>query len=445
MTLQFASIRQTFYSREMPTRTAARLLLILVACASLCAPLARFVHADTQSDIQSQIDDRSQKIQAIQNEIAALQKELDSTSSQKQTLQSALKTLDLANKKLTAQISLTQTQISRADLQIQTLTTNIATTSTSIQADNASIAAILRDLNDNDESPAALVLLSGGTLSSIFDEVVSLSTTRDDLRDQVKDLSSLKTSLTNTRTATQQKRDELAALKLDLTQQKQALAATIADKNTLLAQTKDKESNYQALIAQKQAQEDEFEQELNAFQNQLKGVVDTSTLPTSGHHILQWPLANIRITQYFGNTPFATQNPQIYNGHGHSGVDFAASPGTRVMSADPGIVLGTGNTDLTCPGASYGKWVLIKHTNGLSTLYAHLSVISVSKGQAVTTGQTVGYSGSTGYATGPHLHFGVFASDVVQISSFPSKGCRGRIYTMPVEPLSGYLNPLSYL
>jgi murein DD-endopeptidase MepM/ murein hydrolase activator NlpD len=109
------------------------------------------------------------------------------------------------------------------------------------------------------------------------------------------------------------------------------------------------------------------------------------------------------------------------------------------------VVLGTGNTDVTCPNASYGKWVFIKHGNGLSTLYAHLSVISVSKGESVSTSEVIGYSGSTGYATGPHLHFGVYATSGSEITSFASKSCAGRTYTMPVADVSAYLNPLSYL
>jgi murein DD-endopeptidase MepM/ murein hydrolase activator NlpD len=153
----------------------------------------------------------------------------------------------------------------------------------------------------------------------------------------------------------------------------------------------------------------------------------------------------VRITQYFGNTPFSTANPQIYNGHGHSGVDLAASPGTPIKAARGGTILGTGNTDVTCPGASYGKWVFIKHDDGLSTLYAHLSTFAVSKGQTVTRGQVIGYSGTTGYATGPHLHFAVFASSGSEIASFASKSCAGKTYTMPVGDLSAYLNPLSYL
>jgi len=181
-------------------------------------------------------------------------------------------------------------------------------------------------------------------------------------------------------------------------------------------------------------------------------------LPASGPGALAWPLKGVYngacpaakgyiscITQYFGNTDFATANPQIYSGHGHSGLDLAASPGTPVYAAREGVVLGTGNTDLTCPGASFGKWIFIKHDNGLSTLYAHLSSQVVAKGDAVTTGELIGYSDTTGYATGPHLHFGVYASAGSEIASFASSGCPGKTYTMPVADLSAYLNPLSYL
>ena len=417
----------------------------LVVCAFFLCLFGTLAHADTTTDLQSQIDDRTQKISQLESDIAALGHQLDQTSAQKQTLQSAVTILDLSNKKLTAQISLTQTQISQTDLQIQKLSGSIATTSSQMTVESRGVAATLRGLLQNDQDSLAVTLLGGGSLADVFDEAASLTATRDALRTQIEALSSLKASLQNTKTVAQQKRAQLSTLKASLGQQQQALAATIADKKQLLAQTKDQESTYQKLIAQKKSEEASFEQDLANFESQLKGVVDVSSLPHTGSGVLTWPLDSIKITQYFGNTPFATQNPQIYNGHGHSGVDFRASPGTPVKSAGDGIVMGTGNTDLTCPGASYGKWVFIKHNNGLSTIYGHLSVIIAAKGEQVNTGDVIGYSGSTGYATGPHLHFGVFASDVAQVSSFPSQGCPGRTYTMPVAPLSGYLNPLSYL
>ena len=79
------------------------------------------------------------------------------------------------------------------------------------------------------------------------------------------------------------------------------------------------------------------------------------------------------------------------------------------------MIVGTGNTDEPRGCYSYGKWILIKHENGLSTLYAHLSLIKVNAGETVNTGDIIGYSGNTGYSTGPHLHLTVYATQGVKI------------------------------
>jgi len=163
--------------------------------------------------------------------------------------------------------------------------------------------------------------------------------------------------------------------------------------------------------------------------------------------ILASPLDKLRITQEFGNTSFALSG--AYNGKGHNGIDLAASIGTPVKAAMTGIVKGSGDTGSVRGCYSYGRWVLVRHENGLDTLYAHLSQIGVTTGQAVATGDLIGYAGQTGYATGPHLHFGVFASAATQImrlgdaTTNRTTPCANAM--MPIAPLSGYLNPLNYL
>ena len=119
--------------------------------------------------------------------------------------------------------------------------------------------------------------------------------------------------------------------------------------------------------------------------------------------------------------------------------------GEDLYSSAAGTVAGVGDTDSVCRYASYGKWVLITHDNGLSTLYAHLSLIKVQKGQYVHKGDLIGYSGNTGHSTGPHLHYSVYASEGVNIGQLKSRACSGAVYTIPLAPFNAYLNPIDYL
>ncbi len=401
--------------------------------------------ADAEAAAQAQIAATNAQIQKLKAEIAALQNNLELTTAQKKTLQSAIKALDLQIQKLQKSVTLTTSQISQKDYEIGTISGSIRTTEEKISDAQVGIGTSIRQLDEMDAEHTAIALLSGNTLSDFFDEAVALESIRGGLQEKIRGLNALHTTLKTTKQSAETKRKELSSLKVTLAQTKQGVTAAKADQTSLLAQTKNKESEYQALIAKKQAEEAQFEQDLQDFEAQLGLSVAAGSVPTARPGVLQWPLDSIRITQYFGNTSFATQNPQIYGNKGHNAIDMAASSGSAVKAARGGTILGTGNTDATCPNASYGKWVFIKHDNGLSTLYAHLSSISVIQGQSVEVGEAIGYSGNTGYSTGPHLHFGVYASTGSKISSFASKSCKNKTYTMPVADVKAYLNPLSYL
>ena len=92
-------------------------------------------------------------------------------------------------------------------------------------------------------------------------------------------------------------------------------------------------------------------------------------------------------------------HPILQTWRAHLGVDYAAATGTAVHSVGQGMV------DFAGAQGGFGNVVFIKHANGHTTVYAHLSRILVKRGQSVTQGQTLGEVGSTGWATGPHLHF----------------------------------------
>ncbi len=107
------------------------------------------------------------------------------------------------------------------------------------------------------------------------------------------------------------------------------------------------------------------------------------------------PLAFSRMTSGFK----MRFHPILQTWRAHLGVDYAAPTGTPVRSVGQGIV------DVAGSQGGFGNVVMVKHANGHTTVYAHLSRINVKRGQSVMQGQTVGLVGSTGWATGPHLHF----------------------------------------
>ncbi|MES4908954.1 MULTISPECIES: M23 family metallopeptidase [unclassified Streptomyces] len=90
--------------------------------------------------------------------------------------------------------------------------------------------------------------------------------------------------------------------------------------------------------------------------------------------------------------------------HNHSGQDFVVPSGTQVRAVHGGVVVKAGGNGAG-DGPAYGNAIVIKHDDNTYSQYAHLSLVKVSVGQTVTTGQEIGLSGNTGNTTGPHLHF----------------------------------------
>lgn len=445
------------------------LFFIFVFCVATILGTPGTTFADASSDIQSKIDANNQQIHSLEADIAAFQKQLDALGAKKNTLQSTISELTLSQKQLATQIQVTQNKISSANLQIQQLTLSIGDKENSIAADQDAIAKALQSIDEGEQVSLVIGLISAHTLGEAWqttDESVQFNRA---LGNNIDNLRAVRTTLAANRDQVTAAKANLVSLQKSLTLQKRSVDASKTAQQQLLTQTKSQESTYQQLIAQKQAAEKESEQELANLQSQLNLIVNPKLLPKSGSGILSWPFSvafmfnclqrksvfgNLFcITQYFGNTPFATANPQVYNGKGHEGIDFGAPIGTPIEAALSGTVLATGNTDLAHNSKgnqcySFGKWVMLTHNDGINTMYAHLSEIDVSKGQPVKTGQVIGLSGMTGYATGPHLHFGVYASDGTEIktlSEFRGATTPCANATMPVATLTAYLNPLSYL
>jgi murein DD-endopeptidase MepM/ murein hydrolase activator NlpD len=392
-----------------------------------------FLSAQSVSELRGKISERDADIAKLEKEIATYQSELNILGQQKNSLAGAIKELDLTKKKLNTDIAVTQNKIQKTNLMIESLSRDIGNKASSISNSIDSIILGIRATNEVEQATIVETILSEQGLIEAWNDLDNIMTVRESIREKVKELKLVKGELEDTRQETIDAKAELTALKSELSSQQKIVIQNTNEKNKLLAQTKNSEANYQQLLQDRIIQKEKFEKELEDFEAQLQFVLDPSKLPKKG--VLSWPLDKVFVT-----SPFGMRSRGF-----HYGTDFRASVGTSVKAMSDGTVLGVGDTDICCSGASFGKWIFIEYNNGLSSIYGHLSLISVQKGKKVKRGEVVGYTGNTGSSTGPHLHLGLTVSSGAKVSSFESKSYPGKILVQPIVAKKAYLDPMYYL
>ena len=405
--------------------------------------------AESEIDkLRNEINERNDRLEAIEEEIKKYESELQEVGAEKNTLQSAINQLEIEREKISAEIAKTNNQISSTDLEINQLVLEISRTQEDIDSNEKAISSIIRTDYKEKEDSLVELLLRHEKLSDFWSTFEAHESVRDTLTTKVLELGLARDELESKRDTNEKKRNELSQLKSKYSDQNVVLTNNKAEQSELLEITKNEERNYQQLLASQQAAREQILKELRDFESKLQFILDPNTIPSPGTRIFDWPLQNVIITQFFGGTEFAARNKSAYGGNAyHPGVDMGAPRGTAIYAPLTGTVRAIGNTDLVPGCYSWGKWTLIDHANGLSTLYAHQDVISVQSGQKVNTGDIIGYVGNTGFSTGPHLHFTVYAKEGVNVRKFNEiktiTSC-GPAST-PVAATEAYIDPMLYL
>lgn len=416
---------------------------------SLCLIFAntQFAQALSVSELQQEIEKKRLEKERLEAENRKLEAQIQETGKQAQTLQTAVKTLDTTQKKLQNDLKVTETKIGSTELSIKKLGLEISDKEKRIATNKEAMAETIRNLQSASDKSFIESLLEYENINDLWDNIETLKKFQSSVQQSIRDLRNLKEELSEKKSQNEEKKVELVVFKEDLSDQKVVVEQNKKAKSTLLVQTKNKEEEYKKLLAKNIELGKKFEQELFLYEAQLQIAIDKSKLPTEKLGVLRWPLDTVSITQRFGST---VDSKRLYVSGTHNGVDFRATMGTPVKSVLSGVVQGAGNTDAQAGCYSYGRWVLIKHPNGLSSLYAHLSVSRVTVGQSVASGEVIGLSGGqpgtsgAGYSTGPHLHLGLYASEGVSVAKYTqSKFCKQ--VDIPIAGPSAYLDPLAYL
>ncbi|MHB8125968.1 MAG: murein hydrolase activator EnvC family protein [Desulfitobacteriaceae bacterium] len=202
----------------------------------------------------------------------------------------------------------------------------------------------------------------------------------------------------------QQQKEKMTKKKQELEEIRDRSAQLRAEAAAAAADLDNKKLQQQATLDQnKKSQQAMFDEneKLEAESNALAGKIRQIQAARNGGvigSISTWPLSGY----YEISSPFGWRIHPISGKKSlHTGIDLPALTGTAIHAAGAGVVIFAGWY------GGYGNAVVIDHGGGISTLYGHLSQLSSSEGQQVTAGQIIGYVGSTGNSTGPHLHFEV--------------------------------------
>lgn len=393
------------------------------------------VFAAAPDELKKSIEQKSQELQNVTNQIKENQQKLEAAHEESRTLQKETNKINTQVQQLNLSIRSSEIVIDKLGLEIESLQYNIVETEEKIEAERGAIAEILRELQQKENESPLIVFLRNKTLSNSVFEIQSLADLNNSLSVDITEMESLKQELSDSLDETADKKQLKESENSYLKNKKLITEEVKREKQTLLAQTKNKESAYQKIIGDLEKKQSEIAAEIEKIEEELRLKIDPNALPGKRPGVLAIPIAisPLRITQEYGTTKFAAR---AYKGKFHNGVDYGAPIGTPVLAAEKGRVIAVDNQDRYCYRGAYGKYVVIEHENNFTTLYAHLSLQAVAVGDYVLTGQVIGYVGKTGYAIGPHLHFTVYASQTFYIKGSRSCG--------PM-PYGGSLDPLDYL
>jgi murein DD-endopeptidase MepM/ murein hydrolase activator NlpD len=401
------------------TKLPAVFAALAAACLAIQAPA---VASDLTSDVRQaerrreRIDDRLDsarseladtrqrrkgtlaRLQEIDHERTALQGELDRLTTELDAAEALLADAEQAVHSTQAEIDVNTAELTqtRTDLERQKDQVRARARATFMYGSVNYPEAVL-DIDTANELGASLQYMRS-LVSADQDQAQQIATLERKYEAAITRLEQLRRAQDEARTRRARERNRIA----DLVEQRQQVAARLrgqaAEHRAVLAGLEGDERRYGAAIDALEAESDRIESGLADLAAQQRGRAGGSSGGSGGTPAssgsLQWPV-NGAVTSGFG---YRT-HPVLGTRRLHAGVDFGAGTGTPIVAADDGVVVSAGWL------GGYGNAVIIDHTGGVATLYGHQSRLAVTSGASVSRGQVIGYVGSTGMSTGPHLHF----------------------------------------
>lgn len=370
----------------------AIIALIAFLSISLMPYISMIVNASTRSEIQQRIKESESKKSNANNTI-------NQKTAEKSTIEAQKKQLDDEIAVLEDKIYGINNKIAANEAEIVTLTGEIADAEVKIAEYSDQFQDRATYMYKYGSTSYLSILLGSSSFADLIHnmQIVKRLTAYDDqVLDEMAEAKQVivdnKISIEQTKKANEEQRGVL-------TTEKTNLNAKLSERQTKIAELNSDIEKARRIADQEDAAMAQLKKQLASMASQ--GQISKGSGTIKGGGTLLWPSASSsNVTSPYGVRfhPIQKRNKM------HTGIDIGAGYGTNVLAAEAGTV------KLAGWNGGYGKCIVIDHGNGLSTLYGHNSVLSVSVGATVTKGQAIAQVGSTGNSTGPHLHFEVLVN-----------------------------------
>ena len=393
------------FGKRLKSAISVLLSLVLMFSLVLCFTPTNANAATTQAEIDELKEQRNQ----LKEQQKDIQNTVNSLRGQQDKLIELKTALDEKNAITLQQILNLEEQITLHEELIEQKSVELEKAQDVADEQLSRLKVRIRNMEENGRYNYVAVLFGAESISeflSLMDDIGDIMKSDRDLENSYKEAV---TDLKTVKSEYEEARLELKEQKAELTNLSAQLEKDILEANAAILELEGDISANSAILSQLNAQDKEMQDKINQKikelneQNKPSNPSNPSnpSKPSGSGTLTVWPSYCTYITSVQGNRvhPITGQ----YGTHG--GTDIGASYGSAIYAAGSGTVVTAYNNSAYNGG--YGNYAMINHGNGIQTLYAHMSVCSVTVGQTVSAGQTIGYVGSTGRSTGPHLHFEV--------------------------------------
>ena len=383
-----------------------KVISLLLAAALLWGALPVPVFAATSAQIQDELDDLEAKNAEIQREIDAIQNQYDANHNDMESMVATKNAIDQEMTLLSSKIETTNAQISAYSQLIADTQDELDDAQEELRSLSEAHRERVRVMEEEGNLTYWQVIFEANSFTDLLDRINMMEEINASDRRRIEQMRIAADIVTATQMNLESEKLALEETRVQLAEDEAALEEKRAESDELLLELEKKAEEFELLLAQSEILQEELMQEIAQKEAELEEAKHDEYLkklalqgenpPSSA----SWttPVSGYKLTSPFG----MRLHPVLGYYRMHNGIDMACAQGTPIYATRAGKV-----TKTAYQAGGAGNYVSINHLDGFSSIYMHMTHYVVTQGQTVSQGQLIGYVGSTGISTGPHLHFGI--------------------------------------